>query len=279
MEAFYDGTLEGFFALLDDALEQEHIPDKIRRVQPVPQEGDATPSLFSEEELGLPVLAQGPEKERKSRRAMERLRTCSEAAFQDCLQAWMSDEPIELDIIQYAIRLIKAAESTAAGDRPGTAGTELTERIRIDRSWGPCERVLRASQRYLRELDRLLGLLRFKPTKEGFLLARCEPDTFALPGLAEPLRRRFGTTAWAVQDEKRCLVLSCDGLGEPELAAYDPEQPPFSPPEGLVPDEFEALWQDYYQIINIETRKNPELRKRLMPQRYWKYLPELKAPQ
>jgi hypothetical protein len=299
MEACYDGTLEGFFALLADALELEHIPDKIRRVQPAPQEGDATPSLFSEEELGLPVVAQGPEKERKSRRAMERLRACSETVFQDCLQAWMSDEPIEIDIIQYAIRFIKAAERTAAGVSPGTAGMELTERIhtaeihtdvsrtdgihtddiRTDRSWGPCERVLRASQRYLRELDRLLGLLRFKPTKEGFLLARCEPDTFALPGLAEPLRRRFGTTAWAVQDEKRCLVLSCDGLGEPELAAYDPKQPPFSPPEGLVPDEFEALWQDYYEIINIETRKNPELRKRLMPQRYWKYLPELKTPQ
>lgn len=267
MEAFYDGTLEGFFALLDIALEQEHIPDKIRRVKPAPQEGDITPSLFSEEELGLPVLAQGPEKEHKSRRAMERLRACSEAAFQDCLQAWMSDEPIELDIIRYAVRLL------------GAPGADQLERIRTDRSWGPCERVLRASQRYLRELDRLLGLLRFKPTKEGFLLARCEPDTFALPGLAEPLRRRFGTTAWAVQDEKRYLVLSCDGLGEPELAAFDPEQPPFSPPEGLVPDEFEALWQDYYHIINIETRKNLELRKRLMPQRYWRYLPELKAPQ
>lgn len=265
MEKFYDGTPEGFFALLQEALESGIIPERVRRCKPETREASGTPSLFPEEEFGLPELIRGPEQEQKSLAAMEQLRSCSEAVFQDCIQAWMSDEPIETEIIRYAVKLI------------GAPSRSIAEKYRTDRSFKPCQIVLEASQRYLREQDRLLGLLRFKPTSEGYLVARCEPETCALPALALPLKRRFGTTAWAVQDEKRHLVLACDGLGEPELSSYDPDHPPFSPPEGLVPDEFEALWQEYYHIINIESRKNPELRKRLMPLRYWKYLPELQG--
>ena len=264
MEALYDGTLEGFFALLQDAIASGNVPDRIRRAHPKSQQRDSSPGLFSEAELGSSLVS-GPEQEQKSKAAMEKLRSCSEEAYRDCLQAWMSEEAIETDIIRYAIGLL------------GSPNRSTVERLRTDRSFGPCQSVLRASQRFLREQDRLLGLLRFKPTREAYLLARCEPETFALPALAEPLKRRFGTTAWAVQDERRHLVLSCDGSHEPEFSAYDPENPPFSPPEGLVPDEYEALWQEYFHIITIDSRKNPELQKRLLPLRYWKYLPELQG--
>jgi len=265
MEKFYDGTAEGFFALLQEALESGIIPERVRRCKPETREAAGTPSLFPEEELGLPELRRGPEQEQKGLAAINKLRSLSEIVFQDCLQAWMSDEPIETDIIRYAVQVLRAPNRTEV------------EKRRADRSFKPCQIVLAASQRYLREQDRLLGLLRFKPSSEGYLVARCEPETCALPGLAVPLKRRFGITAWAVQDEKRHLVLTCDGLGEPELSSYDPDDPPFSPPEGLVPDEYEALWKEYYHIINIESRKNPELRKRLMPLRYWKHLPELQG--
>lgn len=267
MEKFYDGTLEGFFALLQEALETGIIPEQVRRCKALPQEPQGTLFLFPAEELGMQDCIGGPDQEQKSLKAMRRLRAHSEAVFQDCLQAWMSEQPIETDIIRYAVRLLRLPTGSCVETR------------RTDRSFKPCQVVLAASQRYLREQDRLLGLLRFKPTREEYLVAACEPESFALPGLAVPLKRRFGTIPWAVQDEKRHLVLYCDGLGEPELSLYDPKQPPFSPPEGLVPDEFEALWQEYYQIINIESRKNPKLRKHLMPLRYWKYLPELQDPQ
>lgn len=262
-EVFYNGTLEGFFALLQDVLDSGKLPERVRRCKNGPQDEASGPSLFSEEELGFAGPLTGPDLEQKSNAAISALKTCSPEAYQDCIQAWMSDEPIERDILNYVFTLLRAPNNT------------IMEQRRTDRSWQPCETVLRASQRYLRELDRLLGLLRFKPTQEGYLVARCEPETFALPGLAEPLQHRFGSSAWAVQDEKRHLVLSCNGKDEPVLAAYDPANPPFSPPEGLVPDEFEALWQEYHEIINIDSRKNPELQKRLMPLRYWKYLPEV----
>jgi probable DNA metabolism protein len=265
MEQFYDGTPEGLFTLLGEALDSGIIPDQVRRYTSTNQEDKETPFLFTEAELGLPPMLNSDTQKQRGLEAMEQLRTLSEAAFQDCLQAWMSDEPIEADIIRYAVRILTAPNHSIA------------EQLRTDRSFSSCQIVLNASQRYLRELDRFLGLLRFKPTKEGYLVAKCEPDACILPGLAHHLKRRFGTTAWAVQDEKRHLVLACNGSEEPELASYEPENPPFSPPEGLVPDEYEALWQEYYHSINIESRKNPELRKRLMPLKFWKYLPELQV--
>jgi probable DNA metabolism protein len=46
---------------------------------------------------------------------------------------------------------------------------------------------------------------------------------------------------------------------------------PRTDPEG---DGWEELWRTYHRSITIENRKNPELQKRFMPTRYWKYLTE-----
>ncbi|MFQ3547435.1 MAG: DUF4130 domain-containing protein, partial [Termitinemataceae bacterium] len=61
-----------------------------------------------------------------------------------------------------------------------------------------------------------------------------------------------------------------------QLATYPAGEDPFSPPEGLEPDEFEALWREYHATISIQSRSNPELQKKLMPLRYWTYLPEVR---
>jgi probable DNA metabolism protein len=39
-------------------------------------------------------------------------------------------------------------------------------------------------------------------------------------------------------------------------------------------DLYRSLWKAYYKAINIPERKNTRLRLRLMPRRYWKYMPE-----
>ena len=37
---------------------------------------------------------------------------------------------------------------------------------------------------------------------------------------------------------------------------------------------YRSLWKAYYKAINIPERKNTRLMLRLLPRRYWKYLPE-----
>jgi probable DNA metabolism protein len=39
-------------------------------------------------------------------------------------------------------------------------------------------------------------------------------------------------------------------------------------------DLYRSLWKAYYKAINIPERKNTRLMLRLMPRRYWKYMPE-----
>jgi probable DNA metabolism protein len=38
--------------------------------------------------------------------------------------------------------------------------------------------------------------------------------------------------------------------------------------------DFQELWNDYYQAVNIVERKNLKVHKQFLPKRFWKYLPE-----
>jgi len=39
-----------------------------------------------------------------------------------------------------------------------------------------------------------------------------------------------------------------------------------------------TLWQRYYAATNIRQRKNPGLQDRMLPRRFWRYLPEKTSP-
>jgi probable DNA metabolism protein len=130
---------------------------------------------------------------------------------------------------------------------------------------------LTAAFKVCRETDRLHGLLRFAPDSQGVYTARCAPDHFVLPGLAEHFFRRFGDTPWTIIDEKRALALVCPADGEPRLVQGS-AQPHAAAP---VDEPWADLWRGYHQAINNEGRKNPALQRQLMPVRYWKYLTEV----
>jgi probable DNA metabolism protein len=109
------------------------------------------------------------------------------------------------------------------------------------------------------------GLLRFSPNGEGVYVARCEPDHYILPALGEHFTLRFGDTPWLIIDEKRGI-----SIGRPVSAAAGLAGKSAAPE-----DPWEALWKQYHKNINNESRNNPELQRRFIPQRYHKYLPEL----
>lgn len=124
-----------------------------------------------------------------------------------------------------------------------------------------------------REIHRLLGLLRFSPTEDGVYVARCSPDHFILPVLAEHFTLRFGKIPWVIIDEKRSLCLCGDGVGPAKLFTL-PET--FSAEENRK-DSWEDLWRLYHKSINNESRSNPRLQCQFMPKRYQKYLTELQG--
>jgi len=179
-----------------------------------------------------------------------RLHGRSVSAFDAFVHAWMSELPVEAELIRFGRKVFAAAEAAT------------------DRGDPDVRAVLDAAFKAWREIDRLRGLLRFSPDTEGLYIARCQPDHFALPALGEHFTRRFGETPWAVIDEKRGICLCRLNAAPFTLCNFDRHS-------GAGHDEWEGLWRLYHKTINNESRNNPELQRRFMPKRYWKHLTEL----
>lgn len=123
-------------------------------------------------------------------------------------------------------------------------------------------------ERVQHEIHRMTGLLRFTPDESGVYIAYCAPDYFILPELAEHFTARFGDTPWKIIDEKRGLCLSRQSGEKVKLERTNDCAE-------KIPDNWEELWRHYHKTINNESRKNIALQRQFMPERYWKYLPEL----
>jgi probable DNA metabolism protein len=184
-------------------------------------------------------------------------------AFDLFLHAWLSELPVEEETVRYGKKILAAAEGAAVYERKN-----LAEKAAADRGDSDTLAVLDAAYKVQREIDRMMGLLRFSPQDDVYA-ARCAPDHFVLPALARYFSARFGEVSWSITDEKRGLCLS---RVPPQPAKLVPET---DNAQGEGGDEWEELWRHYHSTINNEERKNPALQRQFMPRRYWKYLPEM----
>jgi probable DNA metabolism protein len=238
--------------------------------------------LFSDDDQpagdGPPAGDTPAERAARFQAELETLFEYSVRAYDTACQAGMSELPVERDIRLYIRKVLaaaKEAETSAPRKLPAPAtkavvqlaAREAADRAASDRGESAVRAVLAAAFKVNKEIERMMGMLRFSPRDDGLYLARCAPDHFVLPALAEHFYRRFGETPWAIADEKRGLVLIRRAGEEPRI------EPSVMGAEGGK-DPWEDLWRTYHQSINIENRKNPELQKRFMPARYWKYLTE-----
>lgn len=217
--------------------------------------------LYSSEGLDLSALPP----------AGRRLFELSVNAFDAFVHAWMSEFPVEAETVRFGRKVLAAARRA---DGP-EAERAAADRASSDRGDADTRTVLETACKVCREIDRLRGLLRFNPDDEGVYIARCGPDHFVLPALCEHFTRRFGDTSWIIIDEKRRLRLCRLNMEAPQLSGL-PSKLSRSP---AVPQssssEWEELWRHYHKTINNESRNNPDLQRRFMPKRYWKYVPEL----
>jgi probable DNA metabolism protein len=197
----------------------------------------------------------------------------SRDAFGAIVYAWMSELPVTGQIIRFGKKIFASQRG-----KPETAQRKAAQIAATDRGDSDVQTVREAAQKVWHEIHRLMGLLRFCPDEKGIYTAQCEPDHFILPSLGPHFMERFGETPWAIIDNKRRLSLRCE-TGQPGasdqtlvFSAAAKNQIPFG--KGQT-GEWENLWKHYHKTINNESRNNPDLQKRFMPTRYWKYLSEL----
>jgi probable DNA metabolism protein len=297
-EYAYDGSLEGLFAVLDRvgraADPAAALPDRVRGPRwrgrsSAPSGGDAPvqPDLFGdspspgadgESPLPAPFLAAASSVivagAVPAIPAARQLWDLSAGAYDCFVQGWMSELPIEAELVRFAWRVLDAGRN-AAGGLSSPAARENAEAAAADRGDPDVAAVCAAAHKVWKELDRLRGLLRFSPGSGGVYIARCAPDYFVLPGLAGHFSIRFGESAWAIIDERRGLALA-RGLGAGARLVPLDETPRSIAAPGLDAggDPWEELWRSYHRLIANESRSNPRLQNQFMPRRYRKYLPE-----
>jgi hypothetical protein len=208
----------------------------------------------------------------------------SRDAFGAIVYAWMSELPVTGQIIRFGKKILASQNTVTKTIEPAQRGKlESAQRkaaqiAATDRGDPDAQTVREAAYKVWHEIHRLMGLLRFCPDEKGVYIAQCEPDHFILPALGPHFMERFGETPWVIIDNKRRLSLGCEA-GQPGASgrtlvfsaaakntfSFEKEQT----------GEWENLWKHYHKTINNESRNNPDLQKRFMPTRYWKYLSEL----
>ena len=137
-------------------------------------------------------------------------------------------------------------------------------------------------RKVMRETLRILQFLRFQKTNDGVFFAGIEPRYDVMPFTIKHFTNRFADQRWLIYDVKRDYGVYYDLKNTHEVVLSDKS---FSSINGKVADnilqegekEYQALWKNYFDSINIEERKNLKLQRQHMPQRFWKFLPE-KSP-
>lgn len=168
--------------------------------------------------------------------------------------------------------------------------------------------ILRAAQiekMIYREVHRMHAFVRFQKSQDGLFCAVIDPDFNVLPLIGDHFERRYADQSWLIFDTRRHYGLYYDqekmvflGLDDPVLVQavrllqdneYQPIEFNGGELNGGEPKgnefkgnefkdsremEYQLLWKNYFQSVNIRERNNRKLHLRHMPKRYWKYLIE-----
>jgi probable DNA metabolism protein len=241
--ARYEGTLTGFYSMLAalEGSDEEIVSIEARPVgtsMPSPSLFAGTEDIFIHED-------QAAVKE-----LIDRLSKSGGLSVEELCRAYLSGEGVELPALSYC-RLALRRELSRLAD-------ETDPDVRLVRA---------ASRRVVREVHRFIGILRFNEGSDGAYVARFEPDADILELVLPHFERRFGDCPFLIIDEKRGKAGGTAAPRGPEGGAGKTAAP--------LDGEWEGLWRVFYAAAENPNRRNEALRRRFIPLRYWKYLPEL----
>ena len=120
------------------------------------------------------------------------------------------------------------------------------------------------------ETHRLKGFLRFMEGANGVWYAPFSPDNDVLDLLLPHFLRRLGEQPFVIHDVSRRKAALWNGKDCVIVQTDEKVDVPLSPDE----ENFQSLWKQYYQSVNIVQRPHEKQMKGYMPVRYWKFLPE-----
>lgn len=122
-----------------------------------------------------------------------------------------------------------------------------------------------------REVHRMHAFVRFEKSESGIFFAAVEPDFNVMPLIGEHFERRYADQRWVIFDTRRHYGLYYDLRQTVDIMDGDPVFDEIGEEQG---GQYQVLWKEYFQAVNIRERENARLQLRRMPRRYWRYLIE-----
>ena len=278
----YDGTTEGLLTAVFAAYANHEDPqDLVREGVLQPRLGQSTRHIETDPQL--------------ARRVLDGVRRdCGDRAADAVLHASLSDDPqaggIVYRFIRYAMPPGSGKGRRAGGKAPGggaQGGTQAIEPAAVaaarpraaQRRSRAIDEVTHPAVAPLLDLDRavmnerhnMMQFLRFEHLEGGLWFARCEPKASVVPLLMGWFSGRFNTQPFIIHDERHGIAGVYEGH-DWYLVRTDELQLPGRADEER---EMQEAWRAFYDAISIEARYNPELRRQLLPKRFWKNLTEM----
>ncbi|WP_163192892.1 TIGR03915 family putative DNA repair protein [Clostridium thermarum] len=241
----YDGSFDGLLTCIYDYYYSE------KKAEDIKVKDDFFPDLLQEE-----VFIETSEK--KSSKVFNAIKDkIGSAALKDIFTVFLSEEPgmekLILEFVKLGFKLGRDVHK------------HLHNELVLE--------VAKCCHRVNLESHRFCGFVRFKCVGPELYYSSIEPDHNILTLIAPHFAERFSSQKWIIHDVKRGLAVMYNRESW-VLAPMDSTaaQQFLSAPDGI----YEELWKTYYSSVTIMERENPRLRRRMMPQRYWKHLPEVK---
>ena len=250
----YDGSFEGLLSAVFHCYQQKITPSDICK------ESNFQEVLFAAKEIIIT-------NEQQAGRVWKGLQQKLHQRNKELLFTAFLSEKTDIEMMLY--RFIRRLFDTNFSIETDYGDTDVLQLKKVER-------------KVLQEASRMLQFVRFQKTKDEIYFAPIEPAFDVLPMTIHHFKDRFADQQWLIYDLKRDYGFHYDLKTVQEVTL---ENKSFSKYDGKLKTDllqesevnYQTLWKNYFESINIKERRNLKVQRQHMPQRYWKFLPE-KSP-
>jgi len=245
----YDGTLEGLFTAIFCAFEEKQYPTDI-----------VTEKNLQMSLLGsyVPIHAEINKAERVKTSILKRF---GNRTYRDVTCVFLSDDEQKGGVI---LRYLQHLYNKGGWARSHLAHPAIHT----------FEDVL---QEVYREAHYMRMFVRFAQTQGGVFFSRIDPKASIVPLIMDHFAGRFNIQPFMLYDSRHEMA----GVFDTNTWwLVDTADQKLTIPENTqAEDEFQALWQTFFDTIAIEERRNPTCQRNFMPKRFWGNMCEHIPPQ
>lgn len=243
----YDGTFEGLLSVIFEIYSSRQQPLNIKL------QNSFTASLFSETSHITTDV-------KHANRVITKVKAFDEWFFGQLFRVFLSEKLDREMLIFRSIELLLSKPSAVKGNY---RNPHLL-------------RVKQINKEISREVHRMHAFVRFQRLADDIWFAAIEPDFDVMPLIGQHFEKRYADQKWVIYDVRRKYGLHYD-LQQMDFVELDLDK---SLNAGKLTAnvlhheelDYQELWKEYFDSVNIKARKNMKLHIRHVPKRYWKYL-------